>query len=225
VSLILDALRKSETQRQQLGNVALADLPHGKRHSAPWWLYVVGLLLAANLLLLAVVLLRPNSSSTPATTLPSNNKTATSPPAIQSTPSTAQPTTTFNQQPNQPLIHTTPLADAATPTPQVEYESVDRSVMDAASNPPQGPTLVRSANGNADQNTINLLSSSAPASLPPLRLDMHVYSPAAASRFVFINGHKYTEGQTLAEGPRVEAIVTDGVILNMQGTRWRVDRP
>jgi general secretion pathway protein B len=47
-----------------------------------------------------------------------------------------------------------------------------------------------------------------------------VYSQQANSRFVFINTHKYVEGQTLAEGPSVEKITPDGVILNNHGRRF-----
>jgi len=41
-----------------------------------------------------------------------------------------------------------------------------------------------------------------------------------AERFVFVNMRKYVEGQTLAEGPTLEEITTDGVVLNHRGTRF-----
>ena len=53
--------------------------------------------------------------------------------------------------------------------------------------------------------------------LPELNLELHVYSPTAAERFVFINSSKYVEGQTLAEGPRLGAITQDGAVLVHEG--------
>ena len=60
--------------------------------------------------------------------------------------------------------------------------------------------------------------------LPPLHLDVHVYSPDPAQRFVFINGHRYVEGSTLAAGPRVVRIRPDGVELAYRGHRFLLPR-
>jgi general secretion pathway protein B len=57
-------------------------------------------------------------------------------------------------------------------------------------------------------------------SSPPLNLDLHVYSGAPAGRFVIINGRKYREGAALTEGPSVETITAEGVILSSQGRRF-----
>jgi len=54
-------------------------------------------------------------------------------------------------------------------------------------------------------------------SVPALNLDLHVYSTTPAERLVFINSHKYREGDTLPEGPRVRQITTNGVILTYNG--------
>jgi general secretion pathway protein B len=61
--------------------------------------------------------------------------------------------------------------------------------------------------------------------LPELHLDIHVYSQKPAERFVFLNMHKYTEGQTLTEGPLLERITPEGVVLNHNGLRFTVSRP
>ncbi|HKE92811.1 MAG TPA: general secretion pathway protein GspB, partial [Povalibacter sp.] len=66
--------------------------------------------------------------------------------------------------------------------------------------------------------------SAAGTSLPEMRLDIHVYSNTPAERFVFINMRKYTEGQTLSEGPTLERITPDGAILNQQGLRFLLPR-
>jgi general secretion pathway protein B len=61
-------------------------------------------------------------------------------------------------------------------------------------------------------------------SLPELHLDIHVNSGNPAERFIFVNMRKYTEGQALSEGPTVERITADGVILNHQGLRFLLPR-
>jgi general secretion pathway protein B len=63
------------------------------------------------------------------------------------------------------------------------------------------------------------------AQLPDLHVDIHVHSPVPAQRFVFVNMRKYVEGETLAEGPLVERITSDGVVLNHRGTRFLLPRP
>jgi general secretion pathway protein B len=56
--------------------------------------------------------------------------------------------------------------------------------------------------------------------LPPLRLELHAYSPRPADRFVFINGTKYVEGAMLAEGPRLQKIAPNGAVLVYLGHRF-----
>jgi general secretion pathway protein B len=70
-------------------------------------------------------------------------------------------------------------------------------------------------------NEINLTGAQA---LPELHLDVHVFATQAAERFVFINMRKYHEGATLQEGPTLERIRRDGVILNYNGLRFLLPR-
>lgn len=58
--------------------------------------------------------------------------------------------------------------------------------------------------------------------LTSLRLDVHVFSPQADQRFVFINMNKYHEGDEIREGPRVASIETQGVVLDYQGQQFRL---
>ena len=60
--------------------------------------------------------------------------------------------------------------------------------------------------------------------LPELHLDIHVHSQNAGERFVFVNMRKYQEGETLKEGPSVERITAEGVILNQRGLRFLLPR-
>ena len=58
----------------------------------------------------------------------------------------------------------------------------------------------------------------------PLHLDIHVFAPESAKRFVFINMSKYREGQQLDEGPVLETITETGVILTQNGQRFTLER-
>jgi general secretion pathway protein B len=64
----------------------------------------------------------------------------------------------------------------------------------------------------------------ASAGLPPLHLDLHVYSNRAQERFIFVNSHKYREGDTMQEGPTVEQITQAGAVLNYRGSRFLLTR-
>jgi general secretion pathway protein B len=60
--------------------------------------------------------------------------------------------------------------------------------------------------------------------MPELKLELHVYANRPADRFVFINSHKYREGETLQEGATVESITPDGVVLSARGNRFLLPR-
>jgi general secretion pathway protein B len=66
--------------------------------------------------------------------------------------------------------------------------------------------------------TIGELNLTGSDALPELHLDVHVYATIPADRFVYVNNRKYREGMRLQEGPTVERIRRDGVVLNSQGT-------
>jgi len=72
--------------------------------------------------------------------------------------------------------------------------------------------------------SISEISLSGAQALPELHLDVHVYATKTAERFVYINMRKYHEGATLQEGPTVERIRRDGVVLNYQGLRFILPR-
>jgi general secretion pathway protein B len=63
-----------------------------------------------------------------------------------------------------------------------------------------------------------------PGALPELHLDVHVFATNSADRFVYINMRKYHEGARLQEGPTIERIRRDGVVLNSQGLRFLLPR-
>jgi general secretion pathway protein B len=259
MSFILDALKKSETERQRNAGPALAEAPRSHRAPArPWWVFALGALLLVNLIVFAVVLLRgQHIQNTAAPTIQPAAVVAPAP--VAAAPVTATPA----PAPVTPAVAAPPVAALPAPIQRSETSLADEAAISAptaadldpslagASVVPGGPPIVRSLNQNQGyqnlpgQNTnsqynrnqpapganderlpsINELTGSAAMHLPDLRMDLHVFANTPAGRFVSINGRKYVEGQKLSEGPTLESITRDGVVLNNQGMRFVLPRP
>ena len=72
--------------------------------------------------------------------------------------------------------------------------------------------------------SINEIDLAGQPALAGMHLDVHVYATKPSERFVYINMRKYREGDTLAEGPVLERIRRDGVVLSYQGLRFLLPR-
>jgi len=68
------------------------------------------------------------------------------------------------------------------------------------------------------------LPSSVRKNLPLVNMDIHVYSELPGDRFVLINLIKYREGDILEEGPLLEQITLEGMVLSHQGERFRITK-
>ncbi|HEX3846427.1 MAG TPA: general secretion pathway protein GspB, partial [Steroidobacteraceae bacterium] len=86
----------------------------------------------------------------------------------------------------------------------------------------EDPLLTQSAPDEPEE-TLPTISEIARA-LPELHLDVHVYATKPSDRFVYINMRKYHEGAVLQEGPKLERIRRDGVVLDYQGMRFLLPR-
>ena len=96
MSFILDALKKSEADRQQHSGAEFAGVPTSPQSaSVPRWLWVVGLLLAINLLVLIGLLLRPDSPTSNAVTPMQHASTAANTAAVPIKP---EPPPSFEEQ-------------------------------------------------------------------------------------------------------------------------------
>jgi len=205
MSFILDALRKSETDRQQQGSAEFAGVPTSdRRESAPRWLWVLGALLAINLAVLLGLLLKPNSP--PAAVAA----------AASSVPTDETVTTGKNEFAEQ--------VAAARQNAPARAEPRPLAVETGRENPPPTINAPRETTNAAALPTIHEVQANGLVSLPELHVDIHVYSEVAEDRFVFINMNKHKEGSRLAEGPLVREITPDGVVLNQNGTTFLLPR-
>jgi general secretion pathway protein B len=108
-------------------------------------------------------------------------------------------------------------ASSAAPArgPLAPLPTDDRNPADFAPAVPSGGGLV-----TLQHDLQSLPSSNDVAGLPPLHLDLHVYSPSVPERYALINMHRVREGDTLPEGPRVIQITHEGVVLDYRGQEF-----
>ena len=202
MSFILDALKKSETERQQQGAAEFSNVPASSGSASPArWLWLLAALLAVNFAVLIGVLLRPDTG-------PADDAIE----AMQDpSPVTPDSTASFEDQVAN-AINELPAASAAEQS--VEEEPIRTPV----TSPP------RTASAPAHVPTIDQLRLNGSLALAELHLDIHVYSDDPAERFVFINMHKHRENSRIEEGPAVKEITPDGVILEYQGKAFLLPR-
>ena len=232
MSFILDALKKSELERQRQSVPGLMDTRLSpKRNRLPLWAVALGVLLGINLLGLTYVLLRKNI---PAAQAPRPADSARAPAAGAARAET-RPFSPLDAAPEYaPEI---PVAPAAAGNASVESHRarVDGAADAAAEHAaPRSDPLLTNTTPNAEAEagaaaeevlpSINEVSLSGAQALPDLHLDVHVYATQPAERFVYINNRKYHEGSKLQEGPTIERIRRDGVVLNYQGVRFLLPR-
>ena len=229
MSFILDALKKSEIERQRQSMPGLMDAPTGARRSRlPLWAVLLGALLTVNIVVLAVMLLRNGSPNGSPSSLPAGAPAMTGP---AKRPETASAETKTPAAPD----HFSPLDTAPVYAPEIpvppagEPAAAPRAFAQRAA--PRAlrkpdPVLVDENPADNDEllpsiSEVNLTGAQA---LPELHLDVHVYATKPSDRFVYINMRKYHEGNTLQEGPVLERIRRDGVVLDYQGVRFVLPR-
>lgn len=226
MSFILDALKKSEAERQRQAGPALLEMrivPPSRR--LPAWAIAIGLVLLAGVGVLGWLALRAR----PAPALMSAGATA---PATAAPPSSATPALT-----NTPPSAGAPLAPGAgTPAqaapangasaqaaPALDAVDADQASDNPADNAPAVAADPRAARaGDSGTKLRNYAELS--GSVPELRLDLHVYAPDPADRYAFINMHKVREGDVTPEGAEVRQITRDGVVLEYRGAEFLLGR-
>jgi general secretion pathway protein B len=219
MSFILDALKKSEIERQRQSQPGLMDTPLApRRMRLPLWAVLLGVLLAVNIVVLTVMLMRNGAPG-----VASNIKKNTQPVAVSEDKASAV-AEHFSPLDQPPVYAPEIPVTAAAGSPH--SSSAQRSAPRPAFRRPDPVLLDEDAKADDEEvlpsiNEINLTGAQA---LPELHLDVHVYATKPAERFVYINMRKYHEGNSLPEGPVVEHIRRDGVVLNYQGLRFILPR-
>jgi general secretion pathway protein B len=215
MSLILEALRKSEAERRRGEMPDLrAELPPPVasqrtqvRRALPWIAVVVALGIA---LLLGFNLASRDTAKAP------NRPPATTPAPVESV--RMQPRAVIAQTPPTPRIveREAPKKQSAPPvtTPIPPPQIAPPPAPTAEIPPPPAPSA-------ATETSINALSADLRKALPPLQLSMHMWNPDPAKRFVILDGERHVEGDSI--GPmRIRRIDADGVLFDWQGRAVRL---
>lgn len=214
MSFILDALKKSETDRQQQASGEFSSIPTATEPAGPpRWIWVLGALLLLNIVVLVALATRSKDDDGLAA-IPDE-------PAVEALPATSAAAEQGfadrlreSRPAPRPVVRDAEPA-IATPEPtRAETPSASRpaaSDTSRASSPEALPTLTEIRLNDGVQ-------------LPDMNLDIHVYGESPTDRFVFINMQKLAEGDTLETGARLEEITPGGVVMSYRGTRFVLPR-
>lgn len=216
MSFILDALKKSESDRQRRDTPGIADVPRAQAPvSGPRWLWVLGILLAGNLVAIAAIFLWPDGQ--PPGGGATAERVATPAPARAAEPQPGPGVIAVPEPEPQP-------ARATARQPETDTQTAAAGPEPAAAIPPPRPAAPARATVSTGLPTFSEVRADGRVTLPDLHLDIHVYSEQPSSRFVFVNMNKYKEDGRLAEGPLVSEITPEGVVLEHMGTEFLLPR-
>lgn len=213
MSFILDALRKSENERQQQGGAEFATVPTSRDGArAPRWIWVLVALLVINVTVLLGLLMRDDTPG-----IDTDADVRLDAPADDPGPSFAEQVDVARRQ--QPVIVRNEPAASPSATGAPARSQPDQPAPGVNATPSAQSALVTAA-----LPTLTDLRADGTLQLPDLHLDIHVYSDTPSERFVFINMVRHRENSRLAEGPVVSEITPDGVVLDYGGTRFLLPR-
>jgi general secretion pathway protein B len=214
MSFILDALKKSESDRQRQSGPALFEVKvTPPRPRFPYWALALAVLLVINIAVGAWVFLhRPPAAE-------ASNQTAAPPTVAAAAAPAAAPT----------VITAPPPATASAGRPEPVLSNSETK--DASQNPDDYAPAVAPDKQNQDQGHVHSgtesglksytdAATSPDSHMPALRVDLHVYAAKPEERFVLINMHRLHEGDSLPEGVRVESITPEGVVVSYQGAKF-----
>lgn len=236
MSFILDALKKSEAERQRQAGPTLLELrvtQPPRRY--PAWALIVGALLAANVAVLLWVLLR-RPAPAPPTAVMAAAAPVPAPPPVAAVAGSAGAVVAAPATPGAPsapsasstaATGTAPRAGAIVPQLAPGDASAAAGALAAAQTAPNpadeepavpadGGQVRSAAPASIDYSTLPSLSSLS-GDFPTLRLDLLDFSELPSERYALINMHRVHEGDVLPEGARVLAIRPDGVAMEYRG--------
>ena len=202
MSFILDALRKSENERQKGTVPGISDVPAVvESNRIPKW--VLGIIAALSAVVLILGWAWWQSASNENATAASARPIGVIPRSVPAAPVEDSVRSLARESASAETAPT--VTPAPTPAPVTPAQAVSQA-------PPIPADSSRIA---AAPNMMELVATG--VSLPDLALELHVYSTAPAQRLVRINGASYREGDSLNDGPGVVAITQEGVVLEQRG--------
>ncbi len=235
MSIILDALKKSENERRRQERPGFADLPSAapRTQMPPWILLSLG---AASTLLVVLgiaFLYLQARDVTPRADIPAAS-------AVRSQDST-RASGTLEEDPwgddvARDYAPTLPpersvrsLAREVPPTPAPTSNSGSATMTrpgESVATPPAAATrgTAEPASATPDLPSAEELAARGELTIPDLHMDLHVYDADPAQRLVFINGRRLRQGDEVSRDLRVHEILADGIVLQQGSTRFILPR-
>ena len=218
MSLILDALKKSEAERLRgqaptlLSPSPAAQILARASEKSRWpLLLVIALLITA--LILGYFYTKKQVATSPSIVSEVVDKT----PEQASTPIDRPPLAT-TPKPAAIQAAAVPTIIATAPAPVAPATPIITPVISEAT------TIIPEATSATRIASLTELPTEQRQQLPTLKLSMHVYSPEASKRFAIIDGQRVNEGSVIGTAV-VEQIRQDGVVLSFQGQSYLLPRP
>ncbi|MEM9207984.1 MAG: general secretion pathway protein GspB [Pseudomonadota bacterium] len=231
MSFILDALKKSESARQDTNSPGIADVPTLQRPpGAPRWILPVAALLGVNLLALLYLVLRSDAAPPPLAKQEPVETPLSSPPRAETTPTasvaTRRESTELAGQAAPPPTTRQPVPIETTVTSNTEGTFAATSSESTVQTATPPPATYPAAEQASEDNWLTFADVRASGSLglPDMHIDLHVFSNNPAERFVFINMTEYRERDTTNEGPTLRSITPEGALLEYRGSTFLLPR-
>lgn len=210
MSLILEALRRSEAERRRAAPPSLlGDVGPARPARTSAWPMALGGLLLGGLLVAAAAWWWGVGRRAPVAEAPPAVVTAAPAPPPYDVPIEPVPAAAYAPPPSpapitpapRPAPEAAPVAEATITAP-IEPEAVTSATADTGLGPRDGDLRWSEGVGDA---------------LPPLRVSMYVYADDPLRRFAIVDGQRRREGETLQPGLVLLEIRRDGLRLGWQG--------
>jgi general secretion pathway protein B len=221
MSFILDALKKSESDRQRQSGPALFEVKVAPpRTGLPLWAVAVAALLVVNLAIVMWMLWRHPAPRTADASMADTSAAAPAP-----RPAPPLPASATEERPQAAAAAPAP-PPVSLPAPAASPPAENPDDYAPAAEPAAAPLLGnRVRRDTVDGVPLYQDVAAIPgARIPQLRLDLHVFAPHPQERFVMINMHKLREGDSLPEGVHVDSITPEGAVLSYSGSRFLLTR-
>lgn len=203
MSLILDALKKSERERQRdktpgLQSIHLPLPPREVRSRKRWWLLAIALVAINGGLLGYWRLQQPVSAGAASA-------------AVANAPTKSVPVAANSQVPQ--VASTSTNTSAAANSVADEYTNITPGQLSATESQTENNLRIEEVSELPDDVRNNL---------PAMTFSFHVYSSNAQQRTIIINNRRVREGDEVSSGITLQAITEDGVILLSAGHRIHI---
>lgn len=243
MSYILNALRKSERERQALKPDSVnaridVHQPLPPQRSIKLW---IGLTLMLNVAVLGYFLIYQPTTETPVAEPANSPVKKIAEPAVKKLKPVAPPPIKAAELPankpkpvlspqvvaqsgllKQPLAEIIQAPVVAKPV-RIETQSLETNQLNAATSPSAKPVL--NPEVKADWPFLDQLPNEFSRTVPSLAINVYAFTNEVADRFVMIDRVKYKVGQRINEELELKEIRVDSIVVNYNNRTFKIRRP